>query len=137
MNLKYIGFTFLSTYLSFMVVQYMLGGFTLTKTASFVIVFWLLAWVIAVGAEKIRIFFLLPSILGIKILVHALLMWGGFWFMDSFIGGITIVPIQILSTEILGISVNATTLGSFGTIAVVSVAGATVYQTLIWLQKEK
>jgi hypothetical protein len=137
MKIKYICFQLLALALTLYTVKSQIGGLTISKSFSLAFMFWVLFGATAFLAPKLRTFFLLSNSLLFNVIAHSLLIGLVFWLCSMYIGGIVLVPIKFLTVEFSGILIKGTTLGSFGTITVVSVFIGTLYQVLIWLQGEK
>lgn len=137
MKIKYILFQFLALAVTLFAVQQLVGGFAISKAFSFAFMFWVIFLSTALAAPKVRAFFLLPSGVFFNAVIHTLLIGVVFWLCSAVIGGVSIVPVKFLTIEFLGILIKGTTLGSFGTITVVSIFIGTLYQLIIWLQSEK
>ena len=127
---------FLGIVILFAVKEY-IGGFELSKVFSFALVFILLYSVTSWLAIKVRVFFLLPRIIFLDILFQTLFIGVVMWICNSYIGGITLAPVKFSVISLLGLTVTRKSLGEFGTIGVVSLVIAVVYQGLIWLNSDK
>jgi hypothetical protein len=137
MKIKFLLFEFVLLWVTTLMVRELVGGFTIASSFSYAAMFWLLLWVTTFVAPKIRIFLLLPNMYIFNAIIHVVLIWGVYWLCTTLIGGVTVSPVKFLTVEILGIAIKGTTLGSFGTITVVSLLIGTIYQLLIWLQSDK
>lgn len=114
-----------------------IGGFVFSNSATYVAIFVSLFagtdWV----ATRIRIFFLLPSLLPVPILLHSVIIGGLLYVANNIIGGITITALNPkLISSIQGV-LPRQEFGEFGTIVVVSLFCGTLYQLINWLYSEK
>lgn len=113
------------------------GGVVISQTFSFAFIFWGLFVVVLLATRQVRKFFLLPDNYFADALIHAVLVFIVLWLCNSFLGGVTIHSLLFPSFTVSGVKVIGTTLGTFGTIGVVSVLFGLLYQGLIWLNDGK
>ncbi len=121
----------------FFAIQNLIGGFELSKSISYVLVFLALFLATEWLTVRIRIFFLIPPLLPMLILIHTLLLFALFYLGDSVIAGVSVTKLHPGFILFLGKPKVLQTLGEFGTIGVVSLCMGIVYQVINWLSSEK
>lgn len=137
MKIKQIIFQLSLSALLLALVSKYTGGIVFANSLTYVTMFMLFYWAATLAAAKVRSFFLLPSGIFFEVIVHIGLLMIAFYLSHSLFGGITIKAVNFPSFIFFGGKVIGTSLGLFGTIAVLSAQIGLAYQSLIWLNIEK
>jgi hypothetical protein len=113
------------------------GGFAFSNSITYISMFLALFagtdWV----ATRFRIFFLLPSMLPVPILLHSTLIGLLIYLASSIISGVTVTSLNPWVAQIIQDVLPRQEFGEFGTIVVVSLFCGTLYQLINWLYSEK
>jgi len=137
MKIKQVFAQLLTALVVLLAAKAVVGGFVFSSAISYVGMFLALYLSSEWFATKIRIFFLLPSLLLIPILIHSAIIAGVFYLANSIFGGITIVPTNPQFITAIPDFLPIQQLGEFGTIVMVSLWCGTVYQLINWLYLDK
>lgn len=137
MKIKQIIFQLLLSFLLLAIVSKFTGGILFANSITYIAMFLCFYGAATLASSRIRSFFLLPSGPVFDALIHVVILMVVFYLSHSLLGGITIKAVNFPSFVFFGGKVIGTSLGLFGTIAVLSAQIGLAYQTLIWLNTEK
>jgi len=120
-----------------LVTRFLVGGFVFSHSSTLVAMFLALFAATDWVTVRVRIFFLLPSLLPIPILIHSAIIGLLFYVANHYISGISIVALNPQFLAAFNKFLPLQNFGEFGTIVMVSLFCGIVYQTINWLYTEK